>query len=95
MVRFGRYKGVSRWRIQMKTWCGKPSRPAGLTTGEQRPPGPHETRTPSHAGTRHQAGISALQTFKAERKSKRFGDPLPAMHLITYRPHQEGSGRVG
>ena len=30
--------------------------------------------------------------FKTERKSKRSGDPLPAMRPITYRPHQEGSG---
>jgi hypothetical protein len=45
--------------------------------------------TPSYAGTRHRRDFPPC---KAERKSKRSGDPLPAMRLITYRPHQEGSG---
>ena len=45
--------------------------------------------TPSYAGTRHRRDSPPC---KAERKSKRSGDPLPAVRLITYRPHQEGSG---
>ena len=44
--------------------------------------------TPSHAGTRDRPDSPPC---RAERKSKRSGDPLPAMRLITYRPHQEGS----